>query len=221
VDFGSLNSANLLALAIATSFAAGLNVSATLATIGLLARFDYVDLPPALSMVESPLVIGAALFVFVFEFVLDKIPVVDLVFNAFQTFIRVPAGALLAYGATAQLSPTEQLAASLLGGVVALAAHGGKAALRTGVNMSPEPFTNAAVSIGEDAVAIGLTWFATQYPLLAAAIAVFWIVLVVVFIRWVWRALRALFSSGHPDIGSSGHQIATSTHRDIDSSTRR
>lgn len=189
-----MSSANLVALAIATSFAAGLNLSATVATIGLLARYGYVDLPPALGLVEDPVVIGAALVLFLFEFVFDKIPIVDLFWNALQTFVRVPAAALFAYGATAQLSPGEQLLASALGAVIALAAHSGKAALRTSVTLSPEPFTNAAVSLGEDTLAIGVTWFATQHPFLAAAIVIVWLAIVVVFIRWVWRGLEALFT---------------------------
>jgi len=193
--------ANLVALAIATSFSAGLNVSATLATIGLLARYGYVDLPPALVLVEDPLVIGAALVVFLFEFVLDKIPAVDLVWNALQTFIRVPAGALLAYGATAQLSPGEQLAASALGAAVALAAHAGKATLRAGVTLSPEPLTNALVSVGEDALAVGVTWFATRHPFLAATIALVWIAAVIVFIRWAWRGLLRLFAHARQGSG--------------------
>src|SRR6516165_1452950 len=112
------------------SFASGLNVYATLATLGLLARADVVTLPPALHLVESWWVIGAAIVLFVIEFFGDKIPAFDLIWNALHTFIRVPIAALLAYGATAQLSPMEQLSAAALGGGVALAAHGGKTAAR-------------------------------------------------------------------------------------------
>lgn len=192
--------ANLVALALTASFAAGLNTSATVATIGLLARYGLVELPPALALVADPLVIGLALFVFLVEFVLDKIPVIDLAFNAAETFIRVPAGALIAYGATASLSPSEQLAASAVGAVMALAAHGGKAAIRTGVNLSPEPFTNAFVSLAEDAFAIGLLWVATRHPFIAATIALVWIALVVVFMRWVWRGLRRLFANARQGV---------------------
>src|SRR5689334_4909956 len=106
---GALSPPAVVAFVIATSFAAGLNVSATVATVGLLVRFGLLVLPSELGFVASSWVIGAALAMFVVEFVLDKIPAVDLIWNAVQTFVRVPAGALLAYGATTQLSPEQQL----------------------------------------------------------------------------------------------------------------
>lgn len=185
--------AELVALAIAASFAAGLNVSATVATIGLLARFGFVSLPPGPDLVANPWVIGAALALFVVESILDKIPAVDLAWNAPQTFVRVPAGALLAYGATVQLSPRQQILAAAMGALVALAAHAGKAAVHASVNLSPEPFSNALVSLVEDVTAISVTWFATRHPYLAAAVVLFWLVVVAIFIRWVWSALFALF----------------------------
>lgn len=197
LDLLAIPPAELVALVIATSFAAGLSVPATVATIGLLARAGAVELPPALDPVASWWVIGAAAALFAFEFVADKTPVLDLFWNALQTFIRVPAAAVLAYAATAQLSPGQQLAATLVGGLVALAAHGGKAALHATVNTSPEPFSNAAVGVAEDAFAIFLTWFATQYPFIAAAIAIVFVVAIVLLIRIVWRALRGLFG-GRP-----------------------
>jgi len=193
MSFASLSPAELVALVIATSFAAGLNVSATVATIGLLTRAGVVALPPGLDVVSNWWVIGAALGVFVLEFVLDKIPGVDLVWNALQTFVRVPAGAVLAYGATVQLSPQHQMLAAALGAVIALAAHAGKAAVHASVNLSPEPFSNAVVGLGEDILAISLTWVATRHPFIAAAIALSFVVIIVVLVRVVWRALLALF----------------------------
>jgi hypothetical protein len=193
-DLLVLPPAELVALVVATSFAAGLNVSATVATIGLLARAGLVTLPPALDPIGSWWVIGAALALFVVEFIADKTPVLDLIWNALQTFIRVPAGALLAYGATTQLSPGQQLLATALGAVIALAAHAGKAAVHTTVTASPEPVSTIAVSLAEDALAIFLTWFATQHPFLAASIALTLLVIIVVLIRVVWRALASLFA---------------------------
>jgi len=192
VDLLVLPPAELVALVVATSFAAGLNVSATVATIGLCARAGVLELPPLLDPMASWWVIGAALVLFVLEFMADKTPFLDLIWNALQTFIRVPAGALLAYGATAQLSPGQQLLAAALGAVVALAAHAGKAAMHATVTASPEPFSTVAVSLAEDALAIFLTWFATQHPFLAAAIAVTFLVVIVLLIRVVWRALVKL-----------------------------
>ena len=193
MDLLALPPAQLVALIVATSFAAGLNVPATVGTIGLLARFGAIDLPPALDPVASWGVIGAAAVLYVLEFIADKTPVIDLVWNGLQTFIRVPAGALLAYAAASQLSPGQQLLATMLGGFVALAAHGGKTAVHATANTSPEPFSNVAIGVAEDAFAIFLTWFATQYPFIAAAIAIAFLVTIVLLIRVVWRALRRLF----------------------------
>jgi hypothetical protein len=201
LDLLAIPPAELVALVVATSFAAGLSVPATVATIGLLARAGAVELPPALDPVASWWVIGAAAALFVVEFIADKTPVIDLIWNALQTFIRVPAGALIAYAATTQLSPGQQLLAALLGGVVALAAHSAKAAVHATVNASPEPFSNAAVGAVEDAFAIFLTWFATQYPFIAAAIAIGFLVAIVILIRVVWRALRGLFRRFNPQSG--------------------
>src|SRR5690348_14298931 len=126
----------LAALVVATSFAAGLNVYATVATLGLLARAGIVALPPSLDVLTSWWVTSASVALYLIEFVADKIPAIDLVWNALQTFVRVPVAALLAYGATTQLSPGEQLAATTLGAAVALAAHGGKTAARAAVTPS-------------------------------------------------------------------------------------
>jgi Domain of unknown function (DUF4126) len=192
----------LAALAIATSFAAGVNVYATVATLGLLAHADVVDLPASLGLLANWWVIGAAGALFLIEFVADKVPFFDVVWNALQTFVRVPVAAALAYAATSRLSPPEQLATAALGAFVAFVAHGGKMAARVAVTPSPEPFSNAALSVGEDALAVGLTWFATRYPLLAAAIAIVLVVAVVAVVQRVVRAMRDAFR-GAPRRGES------------------
>src|SRR5580704_3018543 len=156
----------LVALLVAISFAAGLNVYATVATLGLLAHSGVLALPPALHLVASWYVIAASGALFAIEFFADKIPAFDLVWNALHTFIRIPVAALLAYRATASLSPSEQLIATVAGGAIALAAHGGKTAVRAAVTPSPEPFSNMALSLGEDGLAIALTWLATHHPYL-------------------------------------------------------
>jgi hypothetical protein len=183
----------LFALIAAIGFAAGLNLYATVALLGLLARFGHLPLPPGLEILHSWAVIGASTALFAVEFFADKIPAFDLIWNALHTFIRVPAAGLLAYEATRQLSPEKQLLATLLGAVVAFAAHGGKMAARAAVTPSPEPFSNAALSIGEDALAIGLTWLATRHPYIAGTLAIIFVAIIVVLIRWVIRAMRALF----------------------------
>src|SRR3954453_10078512 len=142
-------------MVIAASFAAGINVYATLATLGLLGRAGIIPIPANLQLVESWWVIAAAVTLFVIEFFADKIPAFDLIWNALQTFVRVPVAALLGYGATAQLSPKAQVLSATLAGGVALVAHSGKFAVRAAVTPSPEPVSNSLLSIGEDVVAVG------------------------------------------------------------------
>lgn len=189
----NFSSHEILAMVVGASFAAGLNVYATVATLGLIARAGWVQMPPALHPVENWWVIGAALALFAIEFVADKIPAFDLIWNALQTFVRVPVAALLGWAATAQLSPQAQMLSATLAGVIAMAAHGGKFAVRAAVTPSPEPISNAALSVGEDVAAIGLTWFATTHPYIAAGIAVVLVVITILAIRLVIRAIRRLF----------------------------
>lgn len=189
-----LNSDQTVAMLAATSFAAGLNVYATVATLGLLSRAGVIALPGSLDVLQSWWIIGVALAMFGLEFFADKIPAFDLLWNALHTFIRVPVAALLAYVATSHLSPGMQLGSAALGALIAFAAHSGKTALRAAVTPSPEPVSNMALSFGEDAGAIGLSWIATQHPYIAAGIVVVLLVLVVLLMRWVIRALRGLFS---------------------------
>jgi hypothetical protein len=183
----------LVGLLVATSFAAGLNVYATLATLGLLAHAGVLPLPPALHVLASWWIISASSVMFAIEFFADKVPAFDLIWNTLHTFVRVPVAALLAYGATSQLSPEKQLLAPLMGGAIALAAHGGKTAVRAAITPSPEPLSNIGLSLGEDALAIFLTWFATHHPYWAAAIVFLFLAIIIILIRWVVRALRALF----------------------------
>ena len=194
----------IIAILTGASFAAGLNVYATLATLGLLARADVLTLPPSLHIVESWWVIAISIVLFCIEFLGDKIPGFDLIWNALHTFIRVPIAALLAYGATAQLSPLQQGAAAALGGLVALAAHGGKTAARALVTPSPEPASNIGLSLIEDIAAVFLTWFATQHPYATAAIVAVLVVMVVLAIRFVWRCLRKLFSGAEARVAHQG-----------------
>jgi len=190
----------LVGLLIATSFAAGLNLYATMATLGLLAHFQVIVLPSGLDLLNSWFVIGASLVLFAIEFFADKIPAFDLVWNALHTFIRVPIAALIAYRATAALSPGEQLIAALAGGAIALAAHGGKTAVRAAVTPSPEPISNMALSLGEDTFAIFITWFATQHPYVATVIVLGLVAMIVFLVRWVVRSLRALFRRAEAEL---------------------
>lgn len=183
----------LLALAVAIAFAAGLNLSAVVVTLGLLSQAEVLVLPGSIAVVGEWWVIGIAALLFVVEFFADKIPAFDLVWNALLTFIRVPAGAVLAFAATESLSPGTQAVAVVAGAGLAAAAHGAKLALRSSVTLSPEPASNVILSLTEDVVAVGLTWFAAAYPLAAAAVVIVLVVITLVVIRTVWRAGRTLF----------------------------
>ena len=193
-------SSELFAVLAAIGFAAGLNLYATVAVLGLLARFSHLPLPPGLHVLAGWPVIAASLALFALEFFADKIPAFDLIWNALHTFIRVPVAGLLAYQATAQLSPEHQLLATLLGAAVALAAHGGKIAARAAVTPSPEPFSNITLSLAADALAIGLTWLATRHPYAAGTLAAVFVVIIVILMRWVVRALRALFRGAEDEL---------------------
>ncbi len=182
----------LTAMLVVICFSAGLNVYATVAMLGLLAHTHVLILPQSLGIVESWYVIGACGVLFLVEFVGDKIPVFDLLWNALQTFVRVPAAALITYAATSQLPQWQQLLATLAGSLIALAAHGGKTAARAAVLHSPEPVSNAALSLSEDAAVVFLIWFATKHPYAAAAIVLVATITIVLMIRVVVRALRNL-----------------------------
>jgi hypothetical protein len=167
----------IAALVIAASFAAGLNVYATILTLGLLAHGHWVVLPSGLEILGDWWVIAASSAMFTLEFVADKIPGVDMIWNVLHTFIRVPIAGLIAYRATA---------------LIAFAAHSTKTAVRAVVTPSPEPMSNIALSTGEDAIAIGLTWLVTRHPWTAAGIATALTLLAVLMTRWTIKAIRGI-----------------------------
>jgi uncharacterized protein DUF4126 len=213
-----LAGSELVGLIVAVSFAAGLNVYATVATLGLLAHAGLLALPSGLHLLAGWWVIAASCALFTIEFFADKIPAFDLFWNALHTFVRVPVAALIAYGATSQLSPEKQLLAALAGGAIALAAHGGKTAARVAVTPSPEPVSNFALSAGEDTLAVFLTWLATRHPIAAALIVAAFLAAIVAVMRWVvramTRALKNLF-----DVAENGMEnetsLASSNQRDV------
>ena len=200
LDVLQIPPSQLFALLAAVGFAAGLNLYATVGVLGLLARFGHLPLPPGLHILQSWTVIGASTALFLVEFFADKVPAFDLIWNALHTFVRVPVAALLAFEATKQLSPQQQLLATLLGAAVALAAHGGKTAVRAAVTPSPEPLSNITLSLGEDVLAIGLTWLATRHPYVAGTLATIFVVIIVLLTRCVIRAMRALFRSAEHEL---------------------
>lgn len=194
-----MNPVETLGLALGAGFSSGLNLYATIATLGLLQRFGVIHLPAPLQVLAHPWVLGIAIALYAVEFLADKIPYVDTVWDAIHTLIRPPAAALLAYGASIGAPPEWRWAAALLAGGVALTSHGTKASTRAAANTSPEPFSNWALSFGEDALAVWLTWMATVHPAttivvasLLTALAIFMLVHLFRFLR---RSLQRLFAT--------------------------
>jgi hypothetical protein len=194
-----MNPVETLGLALGAGFSSGLNLYATIATLGLLQRFDVIHLPVSLQVLSHPWVMGIAIALYLIEFFADKIPYVDTVWDAIHTVIRPPAAALLAYTASGGVPPEWRWGAALLAGGVALTSHGTKASARAAVNASPEPFSNWTLSFGEDALAVWLTWMATVHPrativVVAMLIALAAFVLFHLF-RFLRRALQRLFAT--------------------------
>lgn len=194
-----MNPIEILGVALGAGFSSGLNLYATVATLGLLERFGIIHLPPSLQGLSHPVILILAVVLYVVEFFADKIPYVDTVWDAIHTFIRPPAAALLAYSA-ASSAPTEwRWGAALLAGGVALTSHGTKASARAAVNTLPEPFSNWALSFGEDVLAVWLTWMATVHPVATTIIAVVLVALSIFLLfhlfRFARRALQRLFAT--------------------------
>jgi Domain of unknown function (DUF4126) len=159
-----MNPVETLGLALGAGFSSGLNLYATVATLGLLQRFGVLHLPAGLQILSHPWVLGIAIALYLLEFFADKIPYFDTFWDALHTFIRPPAAALLAFAAAGGAPPQWRWAAALLAGGVALTSHGTKASARAAVNTTPEPFSNWFLSFGEDVLAVWLTWLATTHP---------------------------------------------------------
>jgi hypothetical protein len=172
------------------SFAAGLNLYATVAILGLASRFDWVALPPQFKVFDNDIVIGAAIVMYIIEFVADKIPWVDSIWDAVHTVIRPIGGALIAVATLGHASPTVQGLVALLGGSLAAGSHFTKAGTRAVANASPEPFTNWLLSLTEDAFVIALGFIALKYPVIAALVVLVCVVLMVMFAAWIVRAVR-------------------------------
>ena len=182
-----------LGYVLGTSFASGLNLYATVATLGLLAHSGVLTLPPALQLLDSWYVIGASGLLFAVEFFADKIPYFDTFWDAIHTFIRPPAAALLAFTAAGAAPPEWRWGAALLAGGVALTSHGTKASARAAVNASPEPFSNWILSLGEDGLAVWLTWMATVHPFATTIIVTALIALCAFLLYHLFRFARRAF----------------------------
>ena len=193
-----MNPIETLGLALGAGFSSGLNLYATVATLGLLQRFGVLRLPPGLQALAHPWVLGTAISLYMVEFFADKVPFIDTVWDAVHTFIRPPAAAILAYAAAGAATPEWRWGAALIAGGVALTSHGTKASARAAVNTSPEPFSNWILSFGEDVLAVWLAWMATAHPfattiIVAALVALSFFLLYHLF-RFARRALQRLFA---------------------------
>ena len=190
---GGMNPLATLGLALGAGFSSGLNLYATVATLGLLERFGVIHLPPALHGLSHPWVMTIAVILYVLEFFADKIPYVDTVWDAVHTFIRPPAAALLAFSAAGAAPVEWRWGAALLAGGVALTSHGTKASARAAVNTVPEPVTNWALSLGEDVLAVWLTWMATVHPIATTIIVVMLVALSAYILFHLFRFARRAF----------------------------
>ncbi|MEO7276245.1 MAG: DUF4126 domain-containing protein [Vicinamibacterales bacterium] len=172
------------------SFAAGINLYATVAILGLAQRFGWVQLPGQFHVFDNNLVIGTALVLYVVEFVADKIPWLDSLWDAVHTLIRPVGGALIAVAAMGDSSPTVDGLVALLGGTLAASSHLTKASTRAAANTSPEPFSNWALSLAEDAFVIGLSALALKFPLIAAVVVAIGVAIILTFAAWIARGIR-------------------------------
>ena len=188
-----MNPLSALGIVLGTGFSSGLNVYATVVTLGLLNRFGFIHLPPSLQVLSHSWILGIAAGLFVIEFFADKIPYFDTVWDAIHTFVRPPAAAVLAYASIGDVSPEWRWAAALLAGSVALTSHATKASTRAAVNTSPEPFSNWILSFGEDLLAVWLTWMASAHPLATTIVVVALLVLSAFLIFHLFRFARRAF----------------------------
>ena len=196
-----MNPLATLGLGMGSAWLSGFNLYATVLTLGLLKRVHLVQLPGDLNFLGEWWVIGTAGLLYLVEFLADKIPVVDSVWDAIHTFIRVPAGAVLAASAFAHFSPAVRAAALLAGGTLALSSHGTKAAIRAAANTSPEPFSNILLSTVEDILTIGLAALAAFHPIVVLGIVLVFVVLLIWLGPKAYRAVRRKIQQGYAFLG--------------------
>lgn len=182
-----------LALSMGLAWASGINLYATLFTLGYLASTGNIDLPPDLQIVANPVVMGAAGIMYCVEFFADKIPGIDTGWDTIHTFIRIPAGAMLAAGAIGDLNPAIEIASALLGGTLAAGSHATKAGSRVLINTSPEPFSNWTASLSEDVAVIGGVWAAINHPFLFLVALVIFIILMIWLLPKIWLGIKKVF----------------------------
>ncbi len=185
---------NTIALTMGVAWASGINLYAALLTLGVMGATGNITLPPDLVILTDPLVIGAAGLMFLVEFIADKMPGVDTGWDSIHTFIRIPAGALLAAGAVGDVTPALSIAAALVGGGLAATTHATKAGSRVMINTSPEPFSNWTASLAEDFAVIAGLWTAVHYPWLFLVLLLVFIILMIWLLPKIWRGIKKVFA---------------------------
>lgn len=183
---------DVIAMTLGVAWASGINLYAAILVMGIMGAGGYTELPPSLTVLQDPLVLMAAGMMYFVEFFADKIPGVDSGWDAIHTFIRIPAGAMLAVGAAQglEINQAAELAAALLGGSLAATSHLTKSSTRLVLNASPEPFSNATASIVEDLAVVGGLWTALNYPLAFIAFIILFVLLVIWLLPKLWRAIK-------------------------------
>jgi len=183
----------IIAKTMGVAWASGINLYVAVLVMGLLQRTGYMELPTYLQILAHPLIICTAGVMYLFEFVIDKIPVADTVKDIVQTFICVPAGAVLAAGAVGEVDPTISVAAGIVGGGITAATHFGKSGTRAAINASPEPFTNLTASVGKDLVVVGGLWTAMFHPVIFIFLLIAFALLTIWLLPKILRRIRKLF----------------------------
>ena len=195
-----------LALTVGASLASGINLYAVLLVLGIGSATNNIQLPTELSILENPFVIGAAGIMYTIEFFMDKIPGLDSVWDAIHTFIRIPAGALLAAGTVGDVTPAMEIAAGILGGSVAATSHATKAGTRLMLNTSPEPVSNWTASISGDFLVLGGLWTALNHPIFFLILFMGFIGFSIWFLPKLWRFIKILLLKIGTFFGLTGGQ---------------
>jgi hypothetical protein len=183
-----------LALSMGMAWASGINLYAALLTLGVLANTGNIELPQQLQIVANPLVMSAAGVMYILEFIADKIPGIDSGWDAVHSFVRIPAGAILAATAIGDVTPAAHLAAAILGGGLAAATHATKAGSRVLINTSPEPVSNWSASLGEDVAVVAGVWTSLHHPLMFLGLLLLFILLMVWLLPRLWRGIKRVVS---------------------------
>ncbi len=193
-----MDAVNIIALSMGAAWASGINLYATIVMLGYMGITGNIELPPGLQILSDPMVMGAAGLMYCVEFFADKIPGIDSSWDTLHTFIRIPAGAMLAASAVGDVTPAIELSAALLGGTLAAGSHTTKAGSRLLINASPEPFSNWTASIGEDLLVIGGLWAALNHPVLFIIGLIIFIMLMIWLLPRLWRLIKHIFRQiGH------------------------